>query len=286
MPTALTVAAALRTATRRLETSDSARLDAELLLALALAVSRTQLFADPDRALDEREYRRFDALVTARAAAMPVAYLTGAAEFWSLPLAVTPDVLIPRADTELVVATALALWPAAAPATVLDLGTGSGAIAAAMAHARPQFTVVASDRSRAALAVAGANFARLGLARVACFCGDWLAPVATAGCDVIVANPPYVGRGEAIDRAVSYEPAAAVFAAADGLADLGAIVAAAPRCLRRPGLVVVEHGHAQGAAVRGLLLSAGFDAIATRRDLAGHERVSSGWWGEPLAAHN
>lgn len=274
MSAAWTVATALREATARLAASESPRLDAELLLAHCLACRRAALFAAPERVLDEATTARFFDLVTARAGHTPLAYLTGTAEFWSLSFAVTPTVLVPRPETELLVELALAAWPAGRAGRALDLGTGSGAIAAALASERPALGVFASDRSTAALEVARGNFARLGLG-VEVFQGDWLAAVGPATLDVILANPPYVGALEAVDAAVLHEPAQAVFADADGLAALAAIARDAPRCLRPGGFMALEHGHAQGAAVRDLLHAAGLGAVATTRDLAGHERVTT-----------
>lgn len=274
MSAAWTVAAALRDAAARLAASESPRLDAELLLAHCLATRRAALFAAPERALDEATTTRFFDLVAARAEHTPLAYLIGEAEFWSLSFAVTPAVLVPRPETELLVELALAAWPAERVGQALDLGTGSGAIAAALASERPALAVFASDRSAAALEVARGNFARLRLV-VQVFQGDWLAAVAPRTLDLILANPPYVGESEAVDAAVLHEPAQAVFADRDGLAALAAIARDARRCLRPGGFVALEHGHAQGAAVRDLLRGAGLGAVATTRDLAGHERVTT-----------
>ena len=268
-----TVAALLREAAVRLAGSASPRLDAELLLAHCLDATRAQLFAAPERVPGAAVATRFLELVAARAAHAPLAYLTGHAEFWSLDLQVTPAVLVPRPETELLVELALAAWPADRAGVALDLGTGSGAIAAALARERPLLAVHACDRSAQALAVARSNFTRLGLA-VHCWSGDWLAAVAPASVDLILANPPYVGRAETVDAAVLQEPAQAVFAEQDGLAALRAIVADTPRCLRAGGSIALEHGHAQGEAVRRLLRAAGLLDVATHRDLAGLERVS------------
>ena len=273
----LTVAVALRSATARLTASESARLDAELLLAHCLGVTRTWLYTTPEFALDGAVLSRFETLVAARARHTPLAYLTGETEFWSLVFHVTPDVLVPRPETELLVEIALAAWPARSRGIVLDLGTGSGAVAAAIAHERPALTVIASDRSAAALTVAGNNFERLRLARIACVHGNWLAAFAAESCDVIVSNPPYVGRTEAVDAAVACEPVVAVYAEANGTAALANITARARHCLKRGGLIALEHGHAQGALVRGMLASQGLARVTSHRDLAGLERVTSAW---------
>ncbi len=273
----LTVAVALRVATTQLAASPSARLDAELLLAHCLGVTRTRLYSTPEFELDGSVLSRFETLVAARVQQTPLAYLLGEAEFWSLPLQVTPDVLVPRPETELLVELALAAWPAARPGTLIDLGTGSGAVAAALAHERPALNIFASDLSAAALTVAQGNFAHLGLVRIRCLRGDWLAAIAPASCDVIVSNPPYVARGEPVDAAVSFEPSAAVYADDDGGAALLAIIAHAPRCLKPGGFIALEHGHTQGPRVRALLADRGLTRLESHRDLAGLERVTSAW---------
>lgn len=277
MTATLTVALALRAATARLDASESARLDAELLLAHCLGVTRTHLYCTPEFELDGSAVMRFDALIAARARHTPLAYLTGETEFWSLALRITPEVLVPRPETELLVEVTLAAWPSATPGVLLDLGTGSGAVAAAIAHERPALTVFASDRSAAALAVARGNFERLQLARIGCVRGDWLAAVGSARCDVIVSNPPYVGRTEAVDAAVAFEPVEAVYADDAGGAALAAIIARAPQCLKRDGFIALEHGHGQGALVRAMLADHGLVRVASYRDLAGLERVTSAW---------
>lgn len=277
MAVALTVAAALRAATVRLATSASARLDAELLLAHSLGVTRTRLYSTPELELDDTSQAHFEKLLEARIGHMPLAYLTGRAEFWSLEFAVTQDVLVPRAETELLVELALAAWPENQPGVAIDLGTGSGAIAAALAHERPALSVFASDYSAPALKLARANFAHLGVARIACLRASWLRAMADQSCDLILANPPYVGSAETVDAAVGCEPRLAVFAADDGAAALAAIIAQAPRCLKAGGYIALEHGYQQGPLVRALLAGQGFARIATACDLAGRERVSSAW---------
>lgn len=272
-----TVAVTLRHATARLASSTSARLDAEVLLAHCLGVTRTHLYARPELALDVATVQRFERLITARAEHTPVAYLTGVAEFWSLSLRVTADVLVPRPETELLVEVALAAWPVATQGVLVDLGTGSGAVAAAIAHERSRLTVLATDRSAAALAIARHNFERLQLDHITCVRGDWLAALGAASCDGIVSNPPYVDRAENVDAAVGFEPAEAVYADDAGGAALMAIAARAPQCLKRGGFIALEHGHTQGALVRQLLIGQGLLRVTSCRDLAGHERVTSAW---------
>lgn len=257
--------------------SDSAALDAQLLLAHALGRNRTWLYAWPEAMVDAAALQRFDTLVTARAAGTPVAYLLGTREFWSLPLQVSPAVLIPRPETELLVQTALELGPQG-PAQIADLGTGSGAIALALASERPHWHVYATELSAAALAVAEGNRQTLELANVSLLQGTWCEPLPVIALDLIVSNPPYLaeddehlGRGD-----VRFEPRSALVAADSGMQDFRNIAMQAPSRLRRGGWLLLEHGWQQGAAVRSLLQGTGFVQVATRRDAAGRERMTMG----------
>jgi release factor glutamine methyltransferase len=256
--------------------SRTAALDAELLVARALGVGRAALAADPGRALAPEELLALESHARRRLAGEPVAYLTGRREFWSLDLEVTPDVLVPRPETELLVERALAAIAGLVRPQVLDLGTGSGAIALAIASVRPDSAVTASDRSAAALAVARRNAARLGFASVNFIQGDWFAPLAGARFDAIVANPPYVAADDPALASLAHEPRAALVAGADGLEALSAIAAGAGAHLAPGGRLLLEHGADQAAAVRELLRTAGLADVETRRDLAGHERASEG----------
>lgn len=261
---------------QRLQGSDSPRLDAELLLADVLGCGRAALYRDPDRTVEEALAARFDALVAARGEGRPVAYLLGHAEFWSLRLAVNPAVLVPRPETELLVEIALASCAPRRRPTVADLGTGSGAIACAFAHERPDALVIATDRSAAAVAVARSNAEGLGLTAVRTLVADWLEPFADASLDAVLANPPYIGTTESatLDAGLAFEPRAALFAGSDGLAALACIIPAARRVLRAGGFLVLEHGHEQGPAVREMCRCHGFGDCTSTRDLAGHERVT------------
>jgi len=256
--------------------SPTPSLDAELLVAHVLRVSRAALAADPGRLLAPEETLALEHFVRRRLAGEPVAYLTGRREFWSLDLEVTPDVLVPRPETELVVERALAAIAGRGSPAVLDLGTGSGAIAAAIASERPDADVTATDASVAALAVAERNAARLGLANLRFLEGSWFGAVPASRFDVIASNPPYVAAGDPALAALAHEPACALVAGSSGLDALAAIIRTAPQHLAPGGVLVLEHGSSQGAAVRALLAAAGFAAVETRRDLAGHERVSEG----------
>lgn len=253
------------------------RLDAELLVAQVCGLNRTAVIARPERALQASEAARLDALAAERARGVPLAYLLGERAFRGLVLTVTPDVLVPRADTETLVEVALEA-PTPERAKVLDLGTGSGAVALALAAARPPWTVTATDRSPAALAVARGNGERLGLGNVRWREGDWFAAVAEERFDLIVSNPPYVATEDpelAADVA-TFEPAAALFAGPDGLDALRRIAAEAPARLRPGGTLALEHGHRQGETVRALLAATGLEAVDTHPDLAGRPRVTSG----------
>ncbi len=262
------------------------RLDAELLLAHVLDVSRSNVVARDERVLTPEEQGDFEQLLARRMAGEPLAYLTGTKEFWSLELEVSRHVLVPRPETELLVEWYLS-FPRKRESRVLDLGTGSGAIALAIASERPDAPVVASDVCAAALGVARANARRLGVANVEFVHGAYfkaLDPRAThgrargddGGFDAIISNPPYVAEGDPHLVELKFEPAIALTSGADGLGALRAIVAGAPQHLRAGGWLLVEHGATQGAAVRELFARAGFGRVETRRDLAGHERATGG----------
>ncbi|NKF23629.1 peptide chain release factor N(5)-glutamine methyltransferase [Solimonas marina] len=276
MSEATTLRAALRDAqTAIAASSDSARLDAEWLLAHVLGCSRTQLMMRGDDALAAADVQRYAALVARRRDGEPVAYLLGNQGFWSLELQVTPDVLVPRPETELLVEWALECLPADVAAQVVDLGTGSGAIALALARERPTATVTATDVSAAALAIASGNAERLGLA-VEFREGAWWQACADQCFDLVVSNPPYIAAGDEHLPALRHEPLLALSDGADGLQALRDIIAGAPARLRAGGRLLLEHGYDQGAAVRALLSAAGFTEVSTRRDLEGRERASGG----------
>ncbi len=273
-----TISDALHTATLLLErTSTSARLDAELLLEHVTGLSRTDFRAAPERELPAAAGWSFQQLIRRRLQGEPVAYIRGHQEFWSLLLEVTPAVLIPRPETELVVERALALLHPEAT-QLADLGTGSGAIALAIASERPSLQVTAVDISGDALEIAKRNAARLQLGNVRFERGSWFAPLAGRRFDVVVANPPYVARGDA-DLAANvsrFEPEVALIAGAGGLEAIEQIAAQAGRHLQPGGWLVLEHGWTQGVAVRERLVRSGFAHVRSHADLAGHERVTEG----------
>lgn len=259
-------------------TVDDPAAEAALLAAAVLGVNRATLLAWPEREAGDDAVRRYLALVERRAAGEPVAYLLGEREFWSLPLAVSPDTLIPRADTETLVECALAVLPADTTLAVADLGTGSGAVALAIASERPGAYVLATDSSFAALRVAATNARRLGLANVGFTCGRWCRPLGLRRFAVIVSNPPYIAGDDPHLPSLAHEPRSALVAADGGLADLSAICEDAGANLLDGGRLLLEHGADQGEAVRGLLMTAGFESVNTWNDLAGNPRVSGGRW--------
>ncbi|MEB1529193.1 peptide chain release factor N(5)-glutamine methyltransferase [Xanthomonas sp. WHRI 7945] len=254
------------------------RADAEALLIHALQRDRAWLFAHARDPLPASGVQGFGELLERRAQGEPVAYLTGRRGFWTLDLAVGPATLIPRADTERLVELALERVDAAPGRRIADLGTGSGAIALALASERPQAQVLATDLSEAALAVAQANARAHRLDNVAFAHGAWLAPLAGQRFDLIASNPPYIAAGDPhlAQGDLRYEPASALASGADGLDDIRQIVAAAPAHLLPGGWLLLEHGWDQGEAVRALLTGAGFDAVATHQDLEARDRVSLG----------
>lgn len=275
------IGALLNAATQRLHAvSSSARLDAELLLAAALGKPRSFLHAWPECIPPASARDQYAAWLERRSTGEPVAYLLGHREFWSLELQVNPATLIPRPETELLVELALERLPPAA-LTIADLGTGSGAIALALASERPQLRIIATDCSAAALAVAERNAQRLHLtAQVAFRIGDWCAALAGEAVSLIVSNPPYIAATEPCwqEGALRFEPTLALVAGADGLAALRTIIANAPHHLLTNGWLLVEHGHTQGTAVAELLRERGFVAVSTHRDAAGIWRSSCGRW--------
>jgi len=268
-------------ATQRLAVvSDTPRLDAELLLAAALERPRSYLHAWPERTAEPEPAARFAAGLDRRLTGEPVAYLLGLREFWSLALEVTPDTLIPRPETELLVERALARLPDDQPLDVADLGTGSGAIALALAMERPLARIIATDYSPVALDVARRNAQRLNIGSVEFRQGDWCAPLAGEHFNLIAANPPYVAATDPRWRegALRFEPPAALVSGPDGLDALHAIINQAPAYLRPGGWLVLEHGYDQGERVPALLRERGFDAVSDDHDAAGLPRISSGRW--------
>jgi release factor glutamine methyltransferase len=261
--------------------TDQPRHEAEILLAAALSKPRAYLLAHPEeRILDCEATDRYEAGITRRAHGEPIAYILGEKEFWSLPLEVTPDVLIPRPETELAVELALSHLPKDAPGRVLDLAAGSGAIALAVAKERPRLRVVGTDISDAALLIARSNAARLEIDNVEFRRGSWYEPVRDEHFTLVVSNPPYIAEGDPrVERGVRrFEPHDALFAGPEGLEALRAVVGRAGAHLLPGGWLIVEHGDLQGEAVRNLFTASGFEPARTLPDLAGHDRCTEARW--------
>ncbi|PJJ95988.1 protein-(glutamine-N5) methyltransferase, release factor-specific [Lysobacteraceae bacterium NML03-0222] len=269
------IAELLRTAAAQI-----GREDAEHLLLHLLGKPRSWLFAHDNEMLDKPLVETFQAWLTRRAVGEPVAYITGERGFWTLNLNVSPATLIPRPETELLVELALARWPREAAFSVADLGTGSGAIALAVASERPAAHIIATDASAAALQVARDNAQNHAIGNVEFRHGHWYAPLAGERFDLILSNPPYIEEGDAhlAQGDLRFEPRTALASGMDGLHDLRHIVALAPAHLKAGGWLLLEHGWQQGAAVRALLDAAGFSEVCSVRDLENRERVSLGRW--------
>ena len=255
---------------------DTPRLDAELLLSHLTGWTRTSFRAWPERQPSAPAATEFRSLVQRRAAGEPVAHLLGQQEFWSLPLAVDTSTLIPRPDTECLVEAALEL-PIAGEASVLDLGTGTGAIALALASERPGWVVRACDSRQQAVELAARNAMTLGLP-VTVVLSNWFAELPSENYDLIVSNPPYVAAQDQHLTLgdVRFEPASALVSGADGLDDIRRIVSAAPARLKKGGWLLIEHGYEQGRAVRTLYREAGLDNVETRQDYGRRDRFTLG----------
>lgn len=259
--------------------SDTPRLDAELLLAHVLQKPRSYLLTWPERELSAEQLTQFETLMARRQQGQPVAYLLGEQGFWSLALQVSSDTLIPRPDTERLVEVALELGPQR-PAQVLDMGTGSGAIALALAAERSQWQLTGVDRMPGAVALAEANRARLGLPNARFLLSDWFSAVADQRFALIVSNPPYIAADDPHLQQgdVRFEPASALVSGIDGLDDIRRILSAAPDYLEQDGWLLLEHGWQQADAVARLLTQRGFAEVQSWRDLGGQQRVTGGRW--------
>ncbi|MBU3737243.1 MAG: peptide chain release factor N(5)-glutamine methyltransferase [Methylobacterium sp.] len=255
-----------------------ARFEAALLMTEALGVNRAWLISHAEQALTTEQLTDFQALLQRRLQGEPVAYILGKREFYGMALSITPDVLIPRPDTETLVDAALAYIPAGQPCRVLDLGTGSGAIAIALATHRALSTVTAVDASQSALAVAQRNAEQSDARNVHCILSDWFSALPGEVFDVIVSNPPYIAAGDPhLEQGdLRFEPAGALASGPDGLDAIRHIVAMAPRHLADRGWLLLEHGHDQAAAVAALMGAHGFEDIGHAADLAGIQRVTLG----------
>ncbi len=276
------IAVALQTATTTLG-SDNPRLEAEILLAHVLDKPRSHLFAWPEKTLNTEQQHHFDTLIAQRKKGQPIAYLIGKQEFWSLPLQVSQDTLIPRPETELLVAVALNHLQAQpgvqSTRRILDLGTGSGAIALAIATECPQTNICACDNSAEALFIARQNAQSLGISNVRFLLSDWFSALADDRFDIILSNPPYIAQGDRhLDAGdVMHEPRNALVSGHDGLDAIRHIVVNAMPFLANKGVLAVEHSFNQGRTVRAIFQQQGFIGVQSQRDLQKLERVSFGW---------
>lgn len=249
--------------------------DVTAILSHVLGCTREYLISHPELMLSHAQYANFESLIIQREEEYPLAYIVGHKEFWSLDFIVTPDVLIPRPDTESLVELALQHCPPLAH--VLELATGSGAIACALAHERGDITVLATDVSEPALAIAAQNVQRHGLAHVTLLCSDWFAAIPVQAFDLIVANPPYLSETDHhLLNEIRYEPRGALVAPDNGLGDIHVIAREARRYLKPGGILMLEHGYEQGPAVSAFLRECGYDDVTLVKDLSGHDRVTVG----------
>ncbi|AKX44378.1 SAM-dependent methyltransferase [Thiopseudomonas alkaliphila] len=262
--------------------SDTAQLDAELLLCQVLGKPRSYLFAWSEQVLTAEQLAHFEQLLARRVAGEPIAYIVGKQGFWSLDLSVEPSTLIPRADTETLVEQALQL-PLKAQAEglqVLDLGTGTGAIALALASERPNWQVTGVDRVPEAVALAQQNQQQVGLTNTRFLTSHWFDSLAGSRYQLIVSNPPYIAEQDPhlAQGDVRFEPISALTSGADGLDDIRHIIQQAPKYLARHGWLLLEHGYDQAEAVQALMLAQGFLAVETKQDLGRNDRITFGQW--------
>ncbi len=258
--------------------TDTGRLDAEVLLASILEKNRRHLHAWPEKILPQESCDKFHQLVKRRACGEPVAYLTGQREFWSLALAVTTDTLIPRPETETLVTLALEKIPADRCLHIADLGTGSGAVALAIATERPRCRIFATDISAKALDIAASNAGRLGIENIRFSQGNWCDPLPSEPLDLVLSNPPYIEEQDKHLRQgdVRFEPRSALAAGPEGMDDLNRIIACVHPCLREGGWLMLEHGYNQADRVKKQLSTQGYREISSQRDEAGLDRVCMG----------
>jgi release factor glutamine methyltransferase len=256
----------------------TARIEIQCLLQSVLNTARSYLLAHPEQILNAAQTAAYEALLQRRLRGVPIAHILGEREFFGLNLKITPDTLIPRPDTELLVELALQRVLQGRASRVLDLGTGSGAIALAIAHSRPEAIVVAVDNSEAALQVARENARKLGIGNVSFRHGDWFSALEGQRFDLIVSNPPYIAAGDThlSQGDVRFEPMSALASGMDGLDDIRRIAGQANAYLEQGAWLLIEHGYDQAQAVRGVLLQNDFTEIFSEKDIAGIERVSAG----------
>ena len=269
---------ALRQASEQLQHLDTPRLDAEVLLTHVLNISRAQLYAWSEKILTDAQWQQFQTLISQRIQHKPIAYLTGHKEFWSLDLAVNATTLIPRPETELLVEQALQYIPSVEQPVIMDLGTGSGAIALALAHECPQAKLIAVDVHPQTLQMAQHNAEQLQLNNIEFYLSHWFQDIPSCQADIIVSNPPYIAQNDQhlTQGDVQFEPQHALVSGQDGLDDIRKITAQAQYFLKPDGYLLFEHGYDQADAVQKILATQSFETVETVRDLAGQARVTQG----------
>ncbi|PCI36981.1 MAG: protein-(glutamine-N5) methyltransferase, release factor-specific [Thiotrichales bacterium] len=274
MSSKVTIDAVIKDSTVQLKhISDTAKLDAQILLAFALGVSKTYLYTWPDRILNDTELQTFDNLLTQRLSNMPIAYITGSKEFWGLEIDVNENVLIPRPDTETLVEAVLNIIPKDANWNLADLGTGSGAIAIAIATERPNLQIYATDISDAALLITQQNIKKHNITNITLNKGSWCHALSQLKFQVILSNPPYIGKNEATQN-LQHEPQHALFAEQDGYCCLREIIKTAGAYLTNNGYVFLEHGATQAKTIRDLFIKYNYQKVTTIKDIAKHDRIS------------
>jgi release factor glutamine methyltransferase len=281
MTSTLTIAGALKQSIQLQQVSDSARLDVEVLLAAVLQKDRSYLYTWPEKPLTDAQQLEFTDGMTRRANGEPIAYILGEKEFWSLSLAVDPSTLIPRPDTEILVETALSFFANDEPAhcrRVIDLGTGTGAIALALASEKPQWQLIAVDNNPQACSLAERNKQAHGYNHVSIVCSDWLASIDETHIDMIVSNPPYIDECDPhlTQGDVRFEPLSALVANNHGMADIEKIVAQAKPVLLPNGYLLIEHGYQQAEQVIAVLQAYQYHSCFTVKDISGHPRITIG----------
>lgn len=256
-----------------------ARLDAEILLSYLLSKNRAYLFAFPEHQLSEEQITTYQHLILERSKGIPIAYLTGEREFWSLALKVNEHTLIPRHETERLVELALELLPSHEPIKILDLGTGSGTIALALASERPHWQITACDKSKNALEVAQANAKRFALTNIHFYESDWFSALPNDTYHAIISNPPYIAKNDPHlqEGDVRFEPLSALVSEQEGLADIQVIAKEGYNHLLPKGLILLEHGYDQKSAIRAILNELGYCNVQGWQDISGQDRVSGGW---------
>ena len=260
-------------------TSPSPQRDADVLLAHVLGKASVYLYTYPEQILSPQQKDAYQELINRRCEGVPVAYLIGKREFWSLSLALSEDTLIPRPETELLVEQTLNLLGDVRSATVLDLGTGSGAVAIALACERPQWKIVAADINEGALGTARSNAQRLGLSNMEFYCSDWFSNIPGYAFDAIVSNPPYIAEDDPHLQQgdLRFEPKRALVSGQDGLTAIRHIIAESSHHLHLRGMLLLEHGFQQKQAVLALLHECNYENMQSFQDIAGNDRVSGGW---------